>query len=112
MEIILIIFCYQLLFSISDILGRKNMKIAGQSYFELLQRPWLIFYLSVRVVAVSLMLYVFYHMYVGRAVVCSAGMSLLISAIIGSLYLKEKICKKTLFALALIMTAIVLQGWR
>lgn len=112
MKILFIIFFYQLLFSVSDILGRKNMKIAGQSYLSLIKRPWIIFYLSIRVVAVSLMLYVFYQMYVGRAVLCSAGMSLLISAVIGSLYLKEKISKKSLLALALIICALFIEGWR
>lgn len=112
MKLLLIIFFYQLLFSISDIMGRKNMKQPGQSYLSLLKKPWLIAYLSIRVVAVSTMLYVFYNMYVGRAIVCSAAMALLISAIIGSLYLKEKISKKSLCALAFILVAIILQGWR
>ena len=112
MKIILIIFCYQLFFSISDIIGRQNMRIAGQSYLNLIKRPWIIAYLLLRVAAVSLMLYVFYNMYVGRAVVCSASMSLLISAVIGSVYLKEKISKKSILALAFIVTALILQGWR
>lgn len=112
MKIILIIFFYQLLFSISDIMGRKNMKLPGKSYLSLIGKPWLIFYLSIRVIAVSIMLYVFYNMYVGRAIVCCAGISLLISAIIGSLYLKEKISKKSLLAVSFIIIALFLQGWR
>ena len=93
-------------------MGRKNMKFAGQSYLCLIKKPWLICYLSIRVVAVSLMLYVFYNMYVGRAVLCSAGMSLLISAVIGSLYLKEKISKTSVLALIFIIAALVIEGWR
>ena len=112
MKIIFIIFLFQLIFSISDIMGRQNMKLAGESYWNLIKRRWLIVYLSIRVIAVYLMLYVFYNMYVGRAIVCSAGMSLLISAVIGSLYLKEKVSKKSFVALGLIIVAIVLQGWR
>lgn len=112
MEIILIIFLYQLFFSISDIMGRKNMKLSGKSYLYLIAKPWIINYLLLRIIAISLMLYVFYNMYVGRAIVCSSGLSLLISAIIGSLYLKEKISKKYLLALMLIIIAVFLQGWR
>lgn len=112
MEIILIIFFYQLLFSISDIMGRKNMKSVDESYWRLIRKPWLIIYLSLRVVAVSLMLYVFYNMYVGRAVVCSASMALLISAVIGSMYLKEKVSVKSKLAMTLIVIALMLQGWR
>lgn len=112
MKIILLIFFYQFLFSMSDIIGRKSMRLTGKSYLNLIKRPWIIGYMLLRVVAVSLMLYVFYNMYVGRAVVCSAGMSLLISAIIGSLYLKEKISKNSILALTLIIVALFLQGWR
>ena len=112
MKIISLIFFYQLLFSISDIIGRKNMKLTGKSYFYLIKKPWLISYISMRVIAVSLMLYVFYNVYVGRAVVCSAGMSLIISALIGSIFLKEKISNKSFIAVSLIVVALILQGWR
>ena len=112
MNIIIIIFLFQLLFSIGDIMGRKNMKQQARNYWYLIKKPWLIIYLSLRIMAVSLMLYVFYNMYVGRAVVCSAGMALLISAVIGSLYLKEKISPRSYLALSFIVIALVLQGWR
>ena len=112
MSIIPFIFFSQLLFSISDIIGRKNMKERGVGYWSLIMRPWLLLYLLVRVGAISLMLYVYFGMYVGRASVCSAAIALLITALIGSLYLKEKSSIKSLIGLILIVIALVLQGWR
>ena len=112
MHIIPVIFFSQFLFSLSDIIGRKNMRKRRASYWALVMKPWLLLYLAVRVMAISLMLYVYYSMYVGRASVCSAALSLLIAALIGSVYLKEKISKKSLIGLLFIMIALILQGWR
>ena len=111
MNIIVFIFASQLLFSISNILGRQHMKASNVSYWRLLARSWIVGYLSIRVVAIFLNLYVFYSMYISRASICSSCISLLFSAVIGSLYLKEKITKYSLFALMLIVIALILQGW-
>lgn len=81
------------------------------SYWRLITKSWLVRYILLRIFAIAGMLYVYYSMYIGRASVCSAGISLLITSILGSLYLKEKISKKSLFALTLIIIALVLQGW-
>lgn len=112
MSIIPIIFFSQFLFSLSDIIGRKNMRKSGDGYWTLIARPWLLFYVAIRVLAVSLMLYVYYSMYIGRASVCSTAISLLISALIGSVYLKEKISSKSLIGLLFVFAALILQGWR
>ena len=78
----------QILFSISDVMGRTYMKSQGftlASFFTW----WFLIYTFIRQIAVFGQLYIYSTMELGRTVALFGAGSIIIGNVIGLLYLKE-----------------------
>ncbi len=101
----------QICFSLADILARKYLA-HKRNFWHSLSGTWMISYTGFTLLGVFVLLYVYHSMYLGRAMILKSCLSLFLSALVGSLYLKEKITLKQICALCLIIGAIFLQGTR
>ncbi len=101
----------QLFYSTSDILARKELA-KSHSYWKTIRGAWIISYVGLGLSGVFINLYVYHLMYMGRAMIFKSCLALLLSAVIGSLFLHEKITLKQSIALLLVVGAIIIQGMR
>jgi len=107
--LILLVVLMQCFFSAGDILARKNMKKEG-AYWDLIRRPWIVGFIILQCCAVGTFFYLLHSYNLSKVAVLSASMTMFLSVICGSLYLKEKIEFKQLIAVAIVFVVIVLQG--
>lgn len=101
----------QIFYSASDILARKELA-KSRSFWKTITGAWFVPYLGLNVIGLLLNLYVYHLMYMGRAIIFKSCLALLLSAVIGSFFLHEKITLKQTIALLLVIGAIFIQGGR
>lgn len=78
----------QILFSISDLMGRHYMKLYGFSTASLVS-VWFLVYFSIRIVATMGQLYVFSAVDLGKTMALFGAASIVIANVLGLLVLKE-----------------------
>lgn len=111
MEAYFCILLMQICYSVSDILARKELA-KSRSYWKTLRGRWIIPYVVLGLTGVFIHLYVYHLMYMGRAMIFKSCLALILSAVVGSLFLHEKMTLKQGVALLLVFGAIFIQGMR
>lgn len=101
----------QICYSVSDILARKEF-VKSRSYWKTLRGRWIIPYVVLGLTGVFIHLYVYHLMYMGRTMIFKSCLALILSAVVGSLFLHEKMTLKQGVALLLVFGAIFIQGMR
>ncbi len=90
----------QILFSISDLLGRNYMKLYGFSTAAFAS-VWFVAYFSIRIVATMGQLYVFASIDLGKTMALFSAASIIIANVLGLLVLKEVLSPIAYLAISL-----------
>lgn len=101
----------QLLFTVSDLLGRSNMPKTGFTLAAFLS-GWFLVYTLIRVVATFGQLFVLAHVEVGRAAAIFGASSIIASNILGWLVLKEVLTVNAYIGITLAIIAFFILAFR
>jgi len=110
-RILLILLGTQVIYSITDFMGRYYMVKYGfrlASFFS----AWFAVYFAVRMVATFGQLYVFAHIPLGKTMALLAASSIIISNILGFLFLKEVLTGPAYAGVFLAVTAMLVMAFR
>ena len=108
MFLFLYIISFQILFSSLNVIARENLR-QSKPFIKTISQKWFIFYYGLRLCALALKLYAIWALYLGRLTVVCTALMLLFSTLLGRFYLHEKMTKRQLAALILIMIALLIQ---
>lgn len=96
----------QLIFSISDIVGRYYMSQNAYTFSTFISW-WFLSYMSLRTVATMGQLYVFTQLEVGKTIALFGAFSIIIVNVLGFLILQEVLSLGTYIGIMLAITAII-----
>ena len=108
---LLILIGMQLVYSISDFMGRYYMVKHGfhaASFFM----PWFLWYQVIRQIAMFGQLYIFAVMPLGKTMAMMGAASIVISNILGILFLKEMLSPLAYIGVTLAVIAILIMAFR
>lgn len=105
---LVVIIITQLIFSLTDLLARANLKSATLSVASVLA-PWFILYACVRVASTFAQFYVFTKVDLGKTVTLFSVVGIIFANVLGVLFLKEILSVKDYIGVTLaIMSLIIL----
>ncbi|HSX14978.1 MAG TPA: hypothetical protein VLE72_03710 [Candidatus Saccharimonadales bacterium] len=104
---IIVILITQLLFSLTDLLARANLKHAAFNVSTFVQ-PWFLWYAVARVVFTFAQFYVFTKVDLGKTVTLFAITGIVMANILGVLFLKEVLSVKDYFGVMLAILALII----
>jgi uncharacterized membrane protein len=110
-RIIVILIGTQCLFTISDVIGRAYMARYGFNWSAFLSL-WFLVYLVVRQLATFGQLYIFTTIQLGKTMAMFGAVSILLSNILGFLYLGEKISFVAYIGIFLAILAFVVLSFK
>lgn len=108
---LLVIIGCQVLFTIGDFLARINMAKFG-FHFSTFLHPWFIFYFFIRQVAMFGQLYVFSEVPLGKTAALFAVTSIVISNLLGYLFLHEFLSPTAYIGITLAIIAVLVMAFR
>lgn len=94
----------QLIFSISDVIARANMRHGGFTVANLLT-SWFLVYFVIRIFATLGQLYVFASVDLGKTAALFGALSIILANVIGLLYLKEALTTPAYIGVTLALMA-------
>lgn len=108
---LLIVLGTQLIYTASDFMGRYFMKRYGFS-FAMLASGWFWGYQAIRQVAMFGQLYVFAHVPLGKTMALFGATSIILSNVLGILFLREVLSPVAYGGVALAVMAILVMAFR
>ena len=108
---LLIIIGSQLLFTLSDLMGRVNMKAGGFTVANFMTL-WFAGYMLIRLVATVGQLYIFASIDLGKSMALFGAASIVLSNMLGFLVLKEVLSPTVYLAISLVVLAFMILAWR
>jgi multidrug transporter EmrE-like cation transporter len=94
----------QLVFSVSDVMARANMRHGGFTTENLLT-PWFLIYFTIRIFATLGQLYVFASVDLGKTAALFGALSIILANVVGLLYLKESLTTPAYIGVTLALLA-------
>ena len=101
----------QLVYSLSDFMGRKYMSLQG-FHWSTFFTGWFLVYFIIRQLAMFGQLYVFAHIPLGKTMAMLAAASILLSNLLGVLFLKEVLSGWGYVGVSLAILAILIMAFR
>jgi len=108
---VFILICTQCLFTISDVIGRTYMARHGFTWSTFISL-WFLTYTLVRQMATFGLLYIFANFSMGKTITMIGAASIVLSNLIGLLYLGEQISSLAYLGICLAIIAFIVMGIR
>ncbi len=108
---LLILVGTQCLFTLSDVMGRTYMARYGFRLSTFISL-WFVVYMLVRQLATFGQIYIFANIQLGRTMAMFGAVSIVLSNVIGLLYLGEKISPVSYFGICLAILAFIVMGFK
>lgn len=108
---VLILIGTQCLFTLSDVMGRRYMAQYGFRLFTFISL-WFMGYMLVRQLATIGQAYVFANIQLGKTMAMFGAVSIVLSNVIGLLYLGEKLSPVSYFGICLAILAFLIMGFK
>ncbi|MGH7882116.1 MAG: hypothetical protein ACREN8_04325 [Candidatus Dormibacteraceae bacterium] len=97
----------QAIFTLSDFMGRMNMR-GGEFTLAKLLKPWFLIYLLIRQIALLGQFFIFSRVFLGEVVTVLAAISIVISNLLGLLLLREQLSVANYIGVSLAVTAVLI----
>ncbi len=111
MRVLLILLLTQALFTTGDFMGRYFMRQHG-FHLDLLTSAWFWIYTAIRQVATFGQLYLFAHVPLGKTMALFAATSVVLSNVLGFLFLAERLSAVGYLGVALAVGAVLVMAFR
>jgi len=108
---ILILIGTQCLFTLSDVMGRTYMARYGFRLSTFIS-IWFVGYMLIRQIATFGQVYVFANIQLGKTMAMFGAVSIVLSNVIGLLYLGEKLSPVSYFGICLAILAFLIMGFK
>jgi uncharacterized membrane protein len=99
----------QVLFTISQLVARANLKRFGFHVSTLLE-PWTLLFLALWITATAIQIYIFSRVYLGQAAAMFGAASLVLTNVLGVVLLREVLSPVSYLGVALAFSALTIMA--